>query len=1134
MTERDIFIAALQKEDPAQRQVYLDEACAQQPELRQQVENLLRLYESAGSFLAKPAAEPAATWALPDAAEQASSHEAPGAIIGPYRLLEEIGEGGFGVVFMAEQTQPVRRKVALKVLKPGMDTRQVVARFEAERQALAIMDHPNIAKVFDGGATATGRPYFVMELVKGVPITDYCDQNHLTPRQRLELFLPICQAVQHAHQKGIIHRDLKPSNVMVALYDDKPVPKVIDFGVAKAIGQSLTEQTLHTSFGAVVGTFEYMSPEQASFNPLDVDTRSDVYSLGVLMYELLTGTTPLDRKRLKETPLLEVLRIIREDDAVRPSTRLSTVEELPSIAAKRGMEPKKLSGLVRGELDWIVMKTLEKDRNRRYETPKDFAADVQRYLADEPVLACPPSALYRFRKFARRNKPGLITASLAVVALMAVVALFISSAFVIASLAVVALTAVVALFVSSAFAVRLQVALDEARRARLAEEQQRHKAELHQYVHHIALAHAAWRDGNQSRMVQLLDGCPTDQRRWEWHYLRRLSHASLFTLGRHVDRVWSVAYSPDGAFVASASWDRTVRVWDVRNQRNMLTISAHTDRVWSLAYSPNGDWIASAGQDGTVKIWDARTGREVHAFKGHTLEVRGLAFSPGSEWLASASHDQTVRIWDVATGKERFRLTGHTSAVFTVAFSPDGSQLASASMDGTVRIWDWATGQTRHTLRGHKTWVRAVAFSPDGGRLATGSWDQTIKLWDAASGHEVATLKGHLSSVQSVSFKPDGTRLASAGMDGIILIWDLTTEQLSNSLRGHTGTVQNLAYSPDGTRLASGGWDGTVRIWDPTAEQDARTLKGHAGKVYSVDFFPDATRLVSVGADQAIRIWDRNSGQALETLSGHAGDVWCATLDASGRWLASAGQDGSAILSDAKTGQRIRSFTGHTNRVLSVAFAVAGGQLASAGADRIIRIWDVTTGQPIRQLDGHSDEVVCVTYSPDGKWLASASWDRTVRLWDAATGRLVHTFHGHVSWGQKIRFSPDSKWLAAAGVNRSILLWDTAGQLVRTFEGHAGDVVCVAFSPDNTRLASASWDHTVKIWDLSMGQEVLTLKGHTGPVYDLAFSSDGSSLASAGDDHTVKLWDTRPWRAKQENAIGNNRRVDSETSGVLR
>src|SRR5262245_25111388 len=387
-----IFFAARQQE-PQNRAAYLDEVCGEDAALRQRVEQFLAAQADLGSFLEPPAAAPLI------ATVDEPIREGPGTVISPYKLLEQIGEGGFGVVFLAEQTQPVRRKVALKVLKPGMDTRQVVARFEAERQALAIMDHPNIAKVHDGGATPSGRPYFVMELVKGVPLTEFCDQNHLTPRQRLELFVSVCQAVQHAHHKGIIHRDLKPANILVSTHDTAPVVKVIDFGVAKALGQELTDKTLCTGVAQMVGTPLYMSPEQAGQSGLDVDTRSDVYSLGVLLYELLTGTTPLDRERFKDAGYDEVRRIVRVEEPARPSARLSTLgQAAATVSANRGSDPRALCRLVRGELDWIVMKALEKDRNRRYETASAFAADIQRYLADEPVLACPPSASYRLRK----------------------------------------------------------------------------------------------------------------------------------------------------------------------------------------------------------------------------------------------------------------------------------------------------------------------------------------------------------------------------------------------------------------------------------------------------------------------------------------------------------------------------------------------------------------------------------------------------------------------------------------------------------------------------------------------------------------------------------------------------------------
>jgi serine/threonine protein kinase len=415
-----VFDRALEIESPAERESYLANACAGDPASRRKVDGLLKAYADAGSFLET---SDAVVGDVPEpTADYHDKDEHAGAVIaGKYTLVEPIGEGGMGSVWRAKQTEPVKRFVAVKLIKAGMDSKQVLARFDAERQALAVMDHPNIAKVLDGGLHER-RPYFVMELVKGTPITQFCDASKLTPRERLELFVPVCQAIQHAHQKGIIHRDIKPSNVLVALYDDKPVPKVIDFGVAKATGGALTENTIDTGFGRVVGTPEYMSPEQATFNNLDIDTRSDVYALGALLYELLAGSPPFSRKGLAERGLLEILRVVREEEPPRPSTKLSTAEALPSLSANRGTEPKKLTGLLRNELDWIVMKALEKDRSRRYETANGFAADVNRYLSGEAVQAHPPSTAYRLKKFVRRNRGQVITASLVLFALIAGIA----------------------------------------------------------------------------------------------------------------------------------------------------------------------------------------------------------------------------------------------------------------------------------------------------------------------------------------------------------------------------------------------------------------------------------------------------------------------------------------------------------------------------------------------------------------------------------------------------------------------------------------------------------------------------------------------------------------------------------------
>jgi serine/threonine-protein kinase len=430
----ELFWEAVQRTPGEERDAYLAGACGDDQALRQRVERLLQVQPNVEGFLERPFPGPSQ---LPTV--DARPSEEPGTVIGPYKLLAQIGEGGMGLVFVAEQEQPIKRRVALKIIKPGMDSRQVIARFEAERQALAMMDHPNIAKVMDAGtigddrsgsrqtsdqtcdtpssetlaSSAAGRPYFVMELVKGTPITDYCDTHRLTTGQRLRLFMDVCHAVQHAHQKGIIHRDIKPSNILVTVRDSTPVVKVIDFGIAKAIAGQLTDNTVYTGFAQMVGTPLYMSPEQAGLNGQDVDTRGDVYSLGVLLYELLTGTTPFDSETLKKAGYDEMRRMIREQEPPRPSARLSTMQEahISTIAEQRGLEPRRLSQHLRGELDWIVMKALEKDRNRRYESASAFAADVQRFLKDEPVLACPPSAVYRLKKFTRRNKARLLVAS---------------------------------------------------------------------------------------------------------------------------------------------------------------------------------------------------------------------------------------------------------------------------------------------------------------------------------------------------------------------------------------------------------------------------------------------------------------------------------------------------------------------------------------------------------------------------------------------------------------------------------------------------------------------------------------------------------------------------------------------------
>jgi serine/threonine protein kinase len=635
-----IFLAALEKALPEERAVYLDRACGVDEALRQRVERLLSAHPKVGAFLQPPSLGQVLT------TDELAVPERPGTAIGPYKLMEQIGEGGMGLVFVAEQQQPVRRKVALKVIKPGMDTRDVIARFEAERQALALMDHPNIARVLDAGATETGRPYFVMELVKGVLITEFCDQNQLTPRERLGLFVSVCQAVQHAHSKGVIHRDIKPSNILVTLQEGVPAVKVIDFGVAKAVGQSLTDKTVYTRFAQMIGTPLYMSPEQAAGGS-DLDTRCDVYALGVLLYELLTGTTPFDGKRLHKAAFDEIRRILREEEPPKPSTRLTTLGEgLSAVSACRKMEPKKLSALMKGDLDWIVMKALEKDRNRRYETASAFAADVRRYLGEEPVEARPPSALYRFRKMARRNRVALTTAAVVAAALVAGIA--VSSWEAVAAWRAEAEA-------QDAKGKALAAKTESDDNARLANDRKEQiraaNTDLGRalYGADMQLIPAAWEADDLPAFDRLMGrhGGPNDAetRGFEWYYWNRRRHGELRTaaLAGGFQNCETAALSPDGKWVAAVTvvdGHGEFRLWDAAvgaMRRTLLKIPAY-------------------GQMAKIEPVPMAYGRHVRTT--FSPDGRRVALSLGWLWKAV---DQALPTADVPDGQDREIYVGRSS-----------------------------------------------------------------------------------------------------------------------------------------------------------------------------------------------------------------------------------------------------------------------------------------------------------------------------------------------------------------------------------------------------------------------------------------------------------------------------------------
>jgi WD40 repeat protein len=973
-----------------------------------------------------------------------------------------------------------------------------------------------------------------MELVKGVPITEFCDQNQVAIRERLELFVHVCQAVQHAHQKGIIHRDIKPSNVLVMSQDGTPVVKVIDFGIAKAIGQQLTDKTIYTQFAQLVGTPLYMSPEQAGQRGLDVDTRSDIYSLGVLLYELLTGTTPFDKERLREADFDEIRRIIREEEPPRPSTRISTLGQAAStISTQRKSDPRRLKQLIRGDLDWIVMKALEKDRNRRYETANAFAQDVQRYLADEPVLACPPSAWYRFRKFVRRNKVGLTMAA------------------VVAALALLGLAATVMVF-----QIREQAALDRA----ASEEGARKRLEFGLYCQTMAVVERELSVGNAGRAEQLLDGpeCPPPLRNLEWHYLKRLRYGPLAPL-QHAGAMMCLAVSPNGRLLATGTsgHDAAIVLWDVTTRKEVRRITAHSGTLRGVSFSPDSRRLVAATEDGMVRVWEVATGRDLLQVR-HGVNGTCVAFGPGGQLIASGGYP-FVKVWDTATGAELATLRGHQERVMGLAFSPDGTRLATAGeVDQVVKVWDTTTWSEVATLGPHVAPTLSVAFHPDGRRLVVGSgWyymagdECEVKIWDSSSGEALHTLKGHAGAALAVAFSPDGTRLASAGSeDGTVKVWDVETGLETLTLRGHVDSVYSVAFSPDGRRLFSAGADHTARVWDATPLEETggpelQTLTGHSGRVTSVAFSPDGRTVVSASMDHTIKVWDSVTGREVRTLRNHKGPVHCLAfapdgrLMASGNWSFGANPNGNGVVRvwDTKTWREMRSLNAGGVGMLGVTFSPDGRRLIAAGHEEILT-WDEAATRPSPLDRTVTNILTCVAMSPDGKCLASADDNGRVMIWDTRETRplltlqvpscLAHcvcnltaalidfpvqTLPAHVSRVTGLAFHPraDAHTLASAGADGTLKLWDTRTWNVRQERrAHLGGLHGLAFSPDGKHIATTGNDAAVRVWDTETGRPVSVFHGHSDMLYAVAYSPDGRRLASGGLDRTVRIWNAAP------------------------
>ncbi len=1082
--EEMIFYQALEK-GPTGRETYLKEACGDNHELYNRVDALLQAYDTDDNLHHVPIANSQVTF------DNSLNLEGPGSIIGRYKLLEKIGEGGFGVVWAAEQKKPVKRRVALKIIKLGMDTRQVIARFEAERQALAMMDHPNIAKVLDAGSTDTGRPYFVMELVRGIPIIEYCDQVKLSIQDRLDLFIKVCNAIQHAHQKGIIHRDIKPSNILITLHDGIPVPRIIDFGIAKATQQELTEMTIYTQHNQFIGTPAYMSPEQAEMSGLDIDTRSDIYSLGVLLYELLTGRTPFDEKELMQSGIDQMRKIIREKEPQKPSTKFATLqaEEQSTAATRHSTDSPRLISLIRGDLDWVVMKCLEKDRTRRYDTANGLALDVVRHMNNEPVIARPPSTVYRFQKAWRRNKVVYTAACMVVVSLIVGISLSVWQAWIATGARKDAEAAG-----EREYKQRLQSdtdrerAVQEERRAKEGERKQR----LIAYASDMRVAQEYLRENNLGKVAELLNRYMSkpgqeDLRGIEWRYLWQASKGDEIHTFPHESWVNSISLSADGTRLASISVSGKIRLFDVdsrtqlREYKQERMILAPQDGL--VALSPNGSLLAAVQHwnDGTLKVWNADNGALIFEQKNVKAPV---GFSPDSQSLA-ATTKAGLRIWNTADWTSRSMgeslVTGFSPSL---TFTPDSSRVLFSPRHNASKLMVYNLAD--NTTEGELAVISAVdAISTDGSIVAAGGWGGKVCVWDLASRSVIKKFQAHIYLAVGVALSPDGKTLATAGNDQLIRFWDTKTFENTRSLKGHLNEIWDLKFSSDGRILASAGKDDSVKLWDLMAQPDPESE-------YSV---PKALscRGFSQSGD-ALRFQDPNEwnpNEAPRIRTDHLLDL------TTGQW-------NRVIRSDSEA---LAQFT-------SMMWESDQDTYLFGKADGTVVLSDGTTTQSIQVTD---HPVVPLLLSPKRRYLLLNVLPKNAEpyaiLWDLETEEIVGQYPkiGNRSRPTKQAISPDERFLAYYSDNDfTVKLWQIPeNREWATLRGHRWDLCGVEFSPDSHLLASFSLDGSCRLWDVEKGEKANPhlFQGHRSGVEQAVFSSDGRTLATTSNEsYTIKLW----------------------------
>jgi serine/threonine protein kinase/WD40 repeat protein/tetratricopeptide (TPR) repeat protein len=1121
---KTIFAEAAEKPTPAERAAYLDRVCGGDAKLRREVEILLAAHDRAGSFLELPLSEVKATLDRPP------QIDSPGTVIGRYQLLELIGEGGMGLVYLADQKEPVRRRVAFKIIKPGMDSKQVIGRFEAERQALALLDHPNVAKVLDAGTTDTGRPYFVMEYVKGTSITRYCDDNKLTIEQRLRLFEEVCEAVQHAHTKGIIHRDLKPSNILVAVHGDRAVPKIIDFGIAKAVTQPLTDKTFVTFQGQLLGTPEYMSPEQVDFAAQDIDTRSDIYSLGVVLYELLAGVLPFESGFFERAGLAEIQQAIREQEPVAPSRRLTSLgEEAKTIAASRNTQVVPLARRLHRELEWIPLKAMRKDRCRRYRSASEMADDIRNYLNGLPLLAGPETTIYRMQKFARKHAGSVATISLVATAI--ILGLVISTVMYFRAEASriqaeqERMNAVAAKQAERVQRTAAEQAAEEAKREKQFADEQRERAEQISYDNFIVRGAFELTSGNTYRASHLLESCPRRLRGWEWGYLwQRLRSA-----GRILPipiRYGTFAISADGGRMATFEggaglWGDRLCVFDTGTGHQLATLS-DWGRLSEVAFSPDGSRIASANEDATISIWNALTGEIIGTSTACGTEVLSITFRPDGKQILAVGRDDTVMVWDLGAQNEVRRLVQERgAAIRSAVYSLNGKRVLV--IGGALAVWDTNGSQIRRLLEDVPP--RVAVLNKDGTLVAYPGAPGVV-IRDVMTGQKVQEHPAE-NPVTAICFDPNDRYLCWGGLDGTVTVLNIKSGTEELKTRGHRRQVKTVTFLADGCHIVSTD-DRTAMSWNisGTRKTSNRTV---TLKQFGVTAFSRDCRYVAGVHRNKIQVVDVIDPCKPRVLDVNVPVPQAVAVSAGGRYLAMGVRP--------PTIQKAQSSRRDTSKV-RIWDVEIGRELCELEVDGVVKtlifrsnnrqiISHTTTGVSLSDVQDVTHPNVLALYryigavalSPNENDIVMA-YGNTLRVCDIESARIRHTVE-MPDYVTEMAFSLDGKRLAVrcSSGETAILNVNTWSAIAHFYLD--GRLPKIALSPDGHRMWAGP-----TLWDTDTASELLSLQENDGLLTRIGFEGDGKIVLGRSvrkDGDSIIIWstegidrtdDTHDWHAR--------------------